>query len=466
MSGAIADPGSFRDPGGRVYHLGDKVLRTITELAAADFEFVQASGLIERLTADGRLIAGQLVSADRLGENGKHARFVVEHPRLPFISYPYEWPFPALKAAALLHLGIQLDALDAGVSLSDASAYNIQFQGVRPLFIDLLSFRRYHAGELWTGHRQFCEQFLNPLLLRSELGVAANSWYRGCQEGIGATDLRRLLPWRSKLSRNILLHVVAQSALQASSGSTDLTRSAVAESGLPLSSYRRMLTKLRDWIERLEPADTGKTVWRDYVTSHGYSEDEAAAKRSFIAGFVAAAKPKMLWDLGCNTGDYAELALAKGAGQVVGFDFDHGALEVAFARAAAGSLDFLPLFLDGANPSPDQGWAGLERKSLSARANADAVIALAYAHHLAIGRNIPLGDLLVWLTDLAPEGVVEFVPKQDPMVRRLLALRDDIFPDYREEYFLTRLGELCDIVQTQTITRSGRKLVHFRRRRN
>ena len=462
MTRAIADFGSFRDPSGRVFHVGDKIFRTVTRVAAEDFEFVRASGLIERLTGDGRLIGSQVVPPDALGEYADGATYVVEHTRLPFVSYPYEWSFAALRTAALHHLDIHLAALDVGVTLSDASAYNIQFQGARAVFIDLLSFRRYQNGEMWSGHRQFCEQFLNPLLLRAKPGIPHNAWYRGTQEGIGAADLRRLLPWHGKLSRNVLLHVVAQSAFQKSpiaSGSKHILTTAK----FPLASYRRMLSGLGDWIATLAPADQGKTTWQDYARSHSYGDDEVAAKKDFVARFFGATKPDMVWDLGCNIGDYATVALDSGATHVVGFDFDHGALELAFSRALAEDLNFLPLFNDGANPSPDQGWHQRERKGLASRADADAILALAWLHHIAIGRNIPIDDVIDWLMGLAPRGIIEFVPKQDPMVRELLALRDDIFSDYTEDYFFECVARRGRIVETKTVTRTGRKLVWYER---
>ncbi|MDH3737615.1 MAG: class I SAM-dependent methyltransferase [Alphaproteobacteria bacterium] len=432
-------------------------------VGAEDFEFVRDTGLIERLQRDGGLIASETVATDVLGDASADARYVVEHPRLPFVSHPYEWPFSALKAAALHHLNIHLAALAEGVTLSDASAYNIQFLGVQPLFIDLLSFRRYRDGEMWSGHRQFCEQFLNPLLLRSKLGVAHNAWYRGTQEGISAGDLRRLLPWTKKMSRNVLLHVIAQAAFQKSavpSGKSSLA----TEFRFPLQKYQQLLSNMRRWIERLEPADTGKTVWQDYAGTHSYSADEFAVKTDFVARFCAATKPKVIWDLGCNIGDFSKVALENGAELSCAFDFDQGALEAAFARASSERLMMQPLLLDAANPSPNQGWNECERKGLRERANADGMLALAFIHHLAIGRNIPLADLIDWLVGLAPQGIIEFVPKADPKVQELLALREDIFPQYTEECFRQFLSSRADIVEVVTVTETGRKLFWFRAR--
>ena len=173
MNEAPADAGSYRDPSGRVFVLGDRVLRTVMPRAAADFEFVRSTGVLQSLIAEGSAIAEEQVDPGGLPRGFNDARYVVQHPKLPFISYPYEWCFTALKRAALLHLDIQMRCLEQGVALSDASAYNVQFLGPKPIFIDSLSFRRYREDEFWMGHKQFCEQFLNPLLLRALLGVTA-----------------------------------------------------------------------------------------------------------------------------------------------------------------------------------------------------------------------------------------------------------------------------------------------------
>jgi ribosomal protein L11 methylase PrmA len=435
------------------------------ERAAADYEFVRDSKLIEKLSAEGLVLSAKEVDRGRLGAAGATARYLLEHPLLRFISYPYEWPFPALKAAALLHLDVQLAALDAGVSLSDASAYNVQFVGVRPVFIDHLSFRRYREGEIWSGYRQFCEQFLNPLLLRAVLAIPHNAWYRGTQEGIPTGEINRLIPLRRKLSWNMLSSVLLQATLEKTAQRADgaLDAGALRQAAFPKTSYRSLLRRLRLWIESLEPADTGATIWRDYAATHSYSSDEVEAKKAFVAAMAASVKPRMLWDLGCNSGDYSKAALDAGAAYAVGFDFDQGALEAAFARGVAEQLNLLPLVLDAANPSPSQGWAQAERKGLAARASADAILALAFVHHLAIGRNVPLDQLVGWIIELAPTGVIEFVPKSDPMVQRMLRLREDIFDDYSEEHFTAAVKARARIVQSAVVSASGRRLIWFDR---
>lgn len=460
------DPASFRDPSGRVYIRDGRVFRTVMPCASEDFNYVKSTGLIEELEREGLIVESIQIDPATLGEEAIGACYVMEHPRLPFISYPYEWSFQALKTASLMFLDIQLRALAKGVTLSDASAYNIQFVGPKPIFIDRLSFRRYQEGEFWLGHKQFCEQFLNPLLLRSIFGIPHNQWYRGAQEGIASEDLVRLLPWKRKLTWKILTNVVLPVTFQKKA-----TKELVAEQAksyknrkLPLVTFRRILESLKEWISGLKPADTGKSVWSDYAKTHSYSSEELEHKRKFVSIFIESLKPKLVWDLGTNIGDYAAVALKAGAEYVIGFDYDQKALEIAFSRAQEEKLEYLPLFLDAANPTPDQGWAQRERKGLSRRLAANAILALAFTHHLAIGRNIPLSGLLKWLISLAPHGVVEFVPKSDPMVKYMLSFREDIFQDYTEERFLSSLEAVARIVETEEVSSSGRRLIRYTRR--
>ncbi|HYM99218.1 MAG TPA: class I SAM-dependent methyltransferase, partial [Aestuariivirgaceae bacterium] len=443
---------------------GGEIYRTVSRRAAEDYGYVRDSGLLDELMAEGKLVASEEVDHRVLKEAGIETAMVLRHQRIPFISYPYEWPFSLLKSAALLHLDIHIEALQRGVTLSDASAYNVQFRGIKPLFIDVLSFRRYRDGEVWAGYRQFCEQFLNPLLLRSLFGVAHNAWYRGRLEGIETSDLADIMPWWRNLSFNVLSHVTLQARLQraASAGKGDHVERA-KRAKLSKRSYVAMLEQLRHWIDGLKPLKSSATTWQNYAENTTYGDEEREAKRRFISAFCQNTKPGMLWDIGCNTGDYSETALNAGAKHVVGFDFDQGALERAAARARAKSLDLLPLYQDGANPSPDQGWRGSERRSAQRRGGADALIALAFEHHLAIGRNVPLDQLVDWLVSLAPKGIIEFVEKSDPTVQQLLALREDIFTDYSAGTFEAALKDKARIVSVEQVSRSGRTLYSYER---
>jgi ribosomal protein L11 methylase PrmA len=434
-------------------------------VAQDPYEHVRDSGVLRELQDKGWIVETSELPRDDWPVEAGDAAYLLEHRRVEFISHPYEWSFSGLKAAALLHLDLQLFLFDRGFVLSDASAYNLQFEGPRPIFIDVLSLRPYAEGEFWVGHHQFCEQFLNPLLLRALAGVAPNSWYRGALEGIPTTDLARLVPLRRRFSWNVLSQVLMQAGLErrAIEAPEASLQRAKAQHRLPRLAYRGMLTQLRNWICRLQPPGE-TTTWSGYAADNSYAADEAAAKRDYIRDFAASVRPGRLVDIGCNTGEYAKAALEGGAGAVTGFDFDHQAIDAAYRRAVGEGLDFLPLWLDAANPSPSQGWRQAERQGFEQRVRADAVVALAFEHHLAIGRNLPLAEVVEWLVAIAPQGVIEFVPKADPTVARMLALREDIFPDYTADAFRAALADAADIVDAKTVSASGRTLYRFARR--
>lgn len=449
-------PASFRDPAGFVFGEGSTVRRAVTEYGLPHMRAVRATGLIERLIAGGRLWPEREVADSLAGH--PDVRLVLEHPPLPFVSYPYEWPFRALQAAALLHLDVQIEALDAGVMLTDASAYNVQFVGARPVFIDHLAFRPYRDGELWAAHRQFCEQFLHPLLLQSLVGIEFQSWYRGRIEGIPGADVIRLLPLRHTLRWNVLTNLIAPARLQRFAGRPMAARR-VARARLPREGLRGMLTSLRRWIAGLAPKGLDRTPWAAYDAT--VPEGESRAIAAFVGEFARHVAPTLLWDLGCNAGRYAQAALEAGARYVVGLDSDAGALDRAFARARDRKLTLLPLLVDLVNPSPGQGWRGAERQALPDRGRPDALLALSVAHHLAIARNIPLAEVVSLVTSLAPAGVVGFVPPTDDRARALFHGREEIFRGYTVESFLGLLQQRARIVRRESIPGSARALIWF-----
>ncbi|MCF8493394.1 MAG: 50S ribosomal protein L11 methyltransferase [Sphingomonadaceae bacterium] len=457
--------GSYRDPAGRVYVADGRILRTVAPIASAQYEHIRDTGILSQVISEGYVVGTQELPRNDWPAGLSSAAYVLEHERVPYVSYPYEWSFSQLKAAALLHLDLQLNLFERGAVLTDASAYNVQFIGSRPVFIDVLSIVPYMPGQYWTAHRQFCEQFLNPLLLRALKGVPHNAWFRGSLEGIQTVDLASLLSFWNKLSWRVLTQVTlpAQLHRQALRNPKAAVGRVRGQRKFPEAGYRGFLTQLRGWIASLRPRSGDDTVWQEYAVANTYEQQEAAEKREVVQSFVSKIFPQTLLDLGCNTGDYSIAALQAGAGRVVGFDFDNNAIDKAFERSKAEQLPFLPLLLDAANPSPQQGWMQHERSGFGERAEADAVIALAFEHHLAIGKNIPLDQVVDWIVKMAPVGLVEFVEKSDETVGRMLALREDIFTSYHREAFEAALTSRAVITAKTLVSSGGRTIYEFAR---
>jgi hypothetical protein len=423
--------GSFRDPSGFVYTRDGTLFRQVNSGFRQTFEAFLASGLCDELVRDGLLVPHELVSLEYSATPQAYA--VLRPERLPFISYPYEWSFGQLQDAAALTLQIQERALGKGFTLRDSSAYNIQFRGGRPIFIDTLSFEPWEEGKPWAAYKQFCEHFLLPLTLMSATDIRCGTLLRSYVDGIPLDLGSRLLPHRSWTSLSAVLHIHLHAWAQGRYAGSAVTSAAKGKS----MSQRSLLTLIKNLstaTQRLSWRPSG-TEWADYTSDNNYSDAASRSKREMVVAHLAAVKPKTVWDLGANTGEYSRAA-RESAGYVVSFDVDPAAVERNYRRVRSEKeTGILPLLLDLTNPSPAQGWAGRERLSLEQRGPADAVLALALVHHLAIGNNLPLERIASYFRRLGRHLVIEFVPKSDSQVSRLLLSRPDIFPGYTKEGF-------------------------------
>jgi hypothetical protein len=416
-----------------MYRRDGVLLRQVNRVAAEEWMAVEASGLFTRLQTVGLLVPHEIADP-ALAADPERALVVIRPEPVPFISYPYEWTFGQLKAAALLTLQLQERAMAAGFELRDASAYNVQLLRGRPVFIDTLSFRRAQPGAPWIAYRQFCEHFLAPLALMARRDIRLGGMLRDHLDGIPLDLAAALLPGRSRLSLGLGSHVHLHARAQRRHA--DRPDSAAQASARTMSPTRQaaLLDSLRRVIEGFSWTPAG-TEWADYGTASSYDDASAARKRAIVADLLGAARPGVVWDLGANAGRYSAIA-AGVADRVLALDIDPAASERHWrALQASGDTKILPLLQDLANPSPALGWDARERRSLFERAEGATLMALALVHHLAIGRNVPLPMLSATLARLGDQLLIEWVPKEDPMVRRMLATREDVFRDYTETGF-------------------------------
>jgi ribosomal protein L11 methylase PrmA len=465
---ALRDSGSFRDPGGYVFVSGNDVVRTVNAPAAASFAALRNSGLLDSLPARGLLINSEVLDAPAktlaayAGARGEVPQLLIRHPRVPFISYPYEWVFSQLKDAATAHLDLQLAALEKDFELSDATAYNMQFLGGKPVHIDVLSLRPYQEGKAWSGYNQFCRQFLLPLLVEAWAGVNFQKLYRGSIEGIAFDDALAILPKRRLFTSMAgLLHVYLHGKTVARASSS--TTVAGEAKPVPKASYRAILQQLRNFIGGLESKRRPASYWQQYASINSYSDAMRETKLAFVRNWAARHRPAMIFDIGGNSGDYSQAAIDGGAGSAVVLDNDIDSLEHCYRARTRQRGAILPVFMNLADPTPGMGWRQSERKGLDRRATAEGLIALAVIHHMVIRGNLPLDDAVDWLTGMAPCGVIEFVPKRDPMVAQLLRSREDIFPDYDAENFRAAIGRRARITGEHEFPENGRLIVSYER---
>jgi hypothetical protein len=394
------------------------------------------------------------------------AAAVVQPRELETISYPYEWCFSQLREAALLTLELQRRALEVGMRLKDASAYNVQFDRGRPILIDSLSFEVAEPTDPWPAYRQFCSHFLAPLALIAYRDARCGLMLRDFIDGLPLDYAAGLLPGRTRLRPGLLAHLHLHAGAQRRAEAAGIG----GPSRQPRSAPRKMtklgqealLDSLRRTVEGLRWQPRGH--WIEYRTQTSYTERAAEAKRVAVERMVEASGARTIWDLGANIGTYS-LVAAGSARTVLAFDQDAGSVEhhwrslTADQRAAV-----LPLVMDLSNPSPALGWGLEERRSLLDRGPADAIMALALVHHLAIGNNVPLPTVAELFARLGRRAIVEFVPKEDPMTQHLLAARPDIFPDYTLDGFRAAFSAPFRIVEEAPIEDSLRVLFHLERR--
>jgi hypothetical protein len=455
---ARREAGSFRDRSGSVYYRDGLVLRTMNAATYRNWQRLQDTGFFTEHMAAGRIVRTSTAPAETAPDAGGG---VVEHARIPFVSYPYEWTFGMLKDAALLHLDLLRDALAADYTLKDSSPYNVQWEGVHPVFIDVPSFEPLAPGEPWVGYRQFCEMFLYPLMLQAYKGVDYRPWLRGRIDGIPSAEMSRLMSSRDLARPGVLLHVAAQSALQQRySGSSRNVRGTLANAGFSKGLIERNVEKLGRLVRKLEPA-SNTTEWSDYDRTHSYDGGEFEAKKAFVERAAATRHWGVAWDIGCNTGTFSRI-VEPHSDYVVSMDADWMAIEHLYRRERAGAAarKILPLVVNLADASPNQGWRGVERKGLAERGRPDLTLCLALVHHVVITANIPLANFIEWLAQLRTALVIEFVGREDEMVQALLANRIDQYDDYHLDTFRDLLRARFEI-REETPLKGGKRTIFF-----
>jgi len=454
----LAVAASFRDPSGFVFRRDGVLFRAVTGRYRKDYDRLLSSGLYAALVKDSQLVAHEEI-AGVLPDRTEVYKTLKPEP-VPFISYPYEWCFSQLKDAARLTLAIQQRALEFGMALKDASAYNIQFHDGRPVLIDTLSFEAYREGEPWVAYRQFCQHFLAPLALMAHTDIRLSQLLRIYIDGLPLDLASRLLPGRTRLSLGLGSHVHLHARMQQKYADKPVKPTGRKSSRLAMQG---IISSLEATVNGLHWKPAG-TEWAEYYHDTNYSDGAMAEKERLVGDYLARAAPKTVWDLGANTGRFSRIASRRGI-PTIAFDVDPAAVERNYLDGRErGEKNILPLVIDLTNPSPGIGWRNLERGSFIQRGPADTILALALVHHLAIGNNLPLLNVAEFLVEIGKNLIIEFVPKTDSQVQRLLASRDDVFPGYTQAGFEEAFVRRFEVREQVRVGDSERTLYWMTRR--
>jgi len=431
---------SFRDPSGFVYWQNGELYRQINPCYRENYKRLMESGLYNELVGNKLLVHHKQVSEDTIVPD-----------IIPFVSYPYEWCFSQLKDAALATLATQKTAMDFGMTLKDASAYNIQFLRGQPVLIDTLSFATYQEGKPWIPYRQFCQYFLNPLALMALKDIRLSQLLRVYIDGIPIDLTAKLLPSKTYFNPGLLTHIKTHA----------LSQNHLAGKKLPIRMSKTMLTNfvnnLENTVKNLRWKPKGN--WVNYGQC-SYSEIAQRSKQDIVTEYLVRLKPKLVWDLGANNGLFSDIAAGTGA-EVIALDSDPACVELCYQKYKG---KILPLVVDLINPTPSIGWRNEERVGLLERNKPDTVMALAFIHHLAISNNLPLKEIASFLDSLCNNLIVEWVPKDDLQVQKMLSTREDIFVDYNQSNFEDKFEAHFRVIERQSIMDSARTLYLMERR--
>jgi hypothetical protein len=437
------------------------VWRGLRAEALADFEALSRSRFFQEALARGDIVGTERVHGEVLP--GEWAG-VLRHERVDVRSYPYEWPFEMLRDAALLQLGLTRAAVAEGLITKDASAYNVQFVGTKPVFIDVGSFERLRGGEPWPGYRQFCELFLNPLLVQALRDVPFQPFLRGSIDGISPTVAAQLLRGEGRFNKSVLMHVKLHARAERRYADADRDHDVKAElerAGFGPSIIDAQLKGLERTVAGLT-WERQESTWSDYSDRSHYDAPDLQAKERFVARAIGSRPVSQVLDLGANDGHFSRLALRAGATSVVAVDGDDLVVDRLYRDLRReGERRVLPLVVDLADPSPGLGWRSRERPPFLERVRPDHVLCLAVVHHLALTHTVPLPAIVELLADFGAATVVEFPHHDDVMAARLLARkRPGVFDGYRREHWERALAERFSILETETLPTGTRTLYH------
>ncbi len=447
--------GSFRDPSGFLFYKKGVLYRNIDKSYEENYKKLVSSGLLAELWNKDLLIKHREVETQK----SDFSSFKTIQPeKLPFISYPYEWCFSELKDAALLTLEIQKIALSYGMNLKDASAFNVQFKNGKPIFIDTLSFEIHNKNTPWVAYKQFCQHFLAPLALMKYQDLRLNILFRTFLDGVPLDLASSLLPKKSLLNFSFLTHIHLHAKTQKHYANKPERGQLRKSPKMNKDALLALISSLESAIKRILIKEID-TEWGNYYNSTNYSESSFLKKREVIEEFLRkSGKIKNVWDLGGNTGVFSRIASNKDI-KTISFDIDPLAVEKNYLLTKKNQeSNIFPLVMDLTNPSPGLGWAHSERYSLQARANSDLIMALAIIHHLCISNNLPFLNIAEYFSKLAKNLIIEFVPKSDSNVKRLLATREDIFKKYDEKHFEEAFLKFYQIKEKRKIQDSERIL--------
>jgi SAM-dependent methyltransferase len=449
---------TFRDPAGSLESRPDGAYRFVRAPYDAEVQAFLDLPLARDLVRSGRLIASEIISRD-----GNSQMLLMSHPLIFFSSYPWEWPPVLWRAAAELTLNLCRDLLKDGWILKDATPLNVLFQGVEPIFVDVLSIQRVNWDQpVWHAYGQFIRTFLLPMLANTKLGWPLQATLIR-RDGYEPEDIFSALPWYARMQQPALSSVTLPKLLAKFTGSIKVGEKAgfLKEPGLVNEILLSSLSYLEGQIRRI-PSTSSSSRWSNYAdTSSHYDDEDQSHKKGFVTRALTRSRSSRVLDVGCNIGTYSLLAAELDA-KVVAIDSDPQTVDRLCRR---GAKNVLPLCVDLAFPTPAIGWENREYSSFMSRcADFDTVMMLAVLHHLLLSSQISLDHIAALCNRLTTDYLImEWVPPKDPKYIEIMRGREAIYSHITEAAFREAFASYFSVIDELTLA-NGRTLFHLQRR--
>lgn len=464
---------SFRDPQGRVVFTGKEVWRLIENGALTDLNEFLKQNFVEQWRLSGRIV--RTVAADKSEIESFTRKFsehavsdskfdLYKHERIDFPSYPYEWSPEMLYEAATLTLEIADFSLTEGWGIKDATPFNVLFEGTEPVFIDILSFeKRDEKDYLWLPYNQFVQTFLLPLLVNKEIGLPLQTIFLANRDGLAVSEVTRFFGILKQLKPEILSLVTLPGLLsKRAEGDAGLYEKKLLDSPEKARFIlKQSLRRLRKQLAKAAPRSVYKSKWTEYTKYNQENiPDYMDAKQRFVTDSINTLKPLKVLDVGCNTGIFSLIAARAGAA-VVAVDSDPAVVGRVFRVAKQENANVLPLVVNLARPTPRLGWRYSEIPSFLDRAagHFDLVLMLAVLHHLLVQERISLREILRLAADLTRDAlIIEFVPPDDKLFKRLTRGRDSLHQDLTTDNFDKTAAEFFTVITSIRLPETERRL--------
>jgi hypothetical protein len=442
-------PSSYRDPSGFIYKHEGIYYRFVSDQYKEHYEHAKKQNLFD--------VAKQknlLLPFEEIDENHNHHKKPYKTllpDQIVFENYPWEWCFDQYKDAAIMTLKLCKLSLENGMILKDATPLNIRLIKGKMKWIDHLSFEIYKDGDAWVAYRQFCEMFLNPLLIATYCGIEAHRILLAYPGGISADTTASLLPFKCRFRLHIQLHVYLQKKVQQEVSSKNEIRHSISK-----EKILRILESLYSCIQSLGLPNTRK-IWSNYYEETILSQEYLSSKKNIVSAYLSDTKYQSVLDAGCNDG--AMTLLCNKNADVIAADNDSICINQLYYFIKKNNLENIyPVVLDLTFPTGGMGWSNDEYPPFLKRIEFDLILALALIHHLCIGKNIPLTKVASLFAGCGKHLLIEFVPKEDPKVQDMLLNREDIFNDYSISGFEYTFSQFFTIIEKTPINNSQRTL--------